>query len=68
MSETNIANLSRSEVRAKFDSWIEGARARGLVDIKFCVENGGVTEDALRQFLHIQQMEAEGKTTPFADY
>lgn len=65
---TNIANMTREELHQAFDAAINEERERGLIDVKFCIDRGGVAEDAMRQFLHIKQMDKEGKTRPYSDY
>jgi hypothetical protein len=65
---TDIANMTRAALSEAFDAAISEEAANGLVDVKFCVERGGVAEDAMRQFLYIIQMDKEEKTRPYSDY
>lgn len=64
----DLATMTRDEVAAEFEAVIDRERANGLVDVKFCASQDMPTEDAMRQFLYIQQMEAQDRTSEYSDY
>lgn len=68
METKNFQDMNRDELNEAFDAWVEKEKANGLVDIKFCVESGKSSEDAMRQLLHIHKMEENGETRPYSDY
>ena len=67
METKNFRDMNRTELNEAFNVWIDKEKANGLVDVKFCVESG-TTEDAMKQLLHIQEMEEKGETRTYSDY
>ena len=67
METTNLRNINRQELHIAFEEWVKAEKAKGLVDVKFCV-GSGTTDDAMRQVLHIHEMEEKGQTRLYSDY
>ena len=55
-------------VMERFDLAVQETFPEGVVDMKFCVNGRGTTEDAMKQVIETLRQYRLGETRPYMDY
>lgn len=59
---------SRKDVIEQFDHAVKEAFPDGVIDMKFCVNENGTTEDAMNQIIGALRQYTNSETRPYMDY
>jgi hypothetical protein len=57
-----------SSVMERFDLAVQETFPEGVIDMKFCVNGRGTTEDAMKQVIEALRQYRAGEARPYMDY